>query len=601
MRKPYKILHLEDSKSDADLVKRVLFRSGINFSYTLAEDKESYIAALEDFKPDVILSDHTLPAFNSKKAFVLAKEKDPDILFILVTGTVSEEFAVDMLKMGIDDYLLKTNLQRLPIAIENALSKTETNKKIRNMRWELQQSETHLRSIFDNSQAGLILLDKNCNILEVNNRTNYFAKQLFDLCLNKADNLLEKLPAQRKQEFGNKIEITLKGEADNYETECLQENGDKVFFHIKFYPVVDPAGEITGVCINLEEITDRKNAEAKTKAAIERYDILAQATSDTIWDWDIINNTMLYNEGMYKMFGYDASQVENVVDWWHNKIHPEDFKKVTELLSEVFANKWQNFQSTYRFRCADNTFKYIFDRAFVLFDNNGKPTRMIGAMQDITSEVEEEKRISKAIIDAQEQERNYIGAELHDNINQILAGTLLTLSRAKSKELDTHMQTEFIELAMTHLTVALNETRKLSHNLAPAGFGDRSLKEIFEDLLFSINLDNRFVIHLHFDELHEMLLPEIIQINLYRIVQEQTKNIMKHAEASDIEISLKKTANTLSLRIFDNGKGFNPKTIKKGIGLSNIKKRAEALNGRFILNSEPDKGCEITIEIPLDL
>lgn len=348
------------------------------------------------------------------------------------------------------------------------------------------------------------------------------------------------------------------------------------------------------------DISKRKFAETMMKNAIDRYNILAHATSDTIWDWDIANDRMIYNDGISEMFGYGISEVEDIVDWWKDKLHSDDFKKVQDSLVDVFENGLQRFQLTYRFRCADGSYKHIFDRAFVLFDESGKPSRMIGAMQDVTHQVEEELRIAKAIIDAQEQERNYLGAELHDNINQILAGTLLILGMAKSKEVDTPKKVRFIESAMEYITNVINETRKLSHNLAPASFEDTSLKELFEDLLFNLNIDNRYTIRLHCDELKEAVIPENIQINLYRILQEQTKNILKYAEASNIEIDVKFTGKTISLRIADNGKGFNLKTIKKGIGLSNIRKRAESLSGNFMLNSAPGKGCEIIVEIPLE-
>ncbi len=389
------------------------------------------------------------------------------------------------------------------------------------------------------------------------------------------------------------------GKLHSLSIRSLHKNGNYIFLEGTAINLLDDEN-VKAIVTNMRDVTERKNAELVTNKAIERYDILADATSDTIWDWDIVNNTMIYNDGISKIFGYKASEIENVVDWWNEKLHSEDFEKVIESLGDIFEKGVQRFQLTYRFRCADGSYKNIFDRAFVLFDESGKPIRMIGAMQDITYQVEEEIRTAKAIIDAQEQERNFLGAELHDNINQILAGTLLTLGMTKSKEVDTSRKTGFINDAMGYITDALNETRKLSHHLAPVSFEDISLKDLFENLLVNLNLDNQFSINFYFDEITETTLPNNIQINLYRILQEQTKNIIKYAEASVIEIAVILSGNTLSMRIFDNGKGFNTKTTKKGIGLSNIKKRAESLSGKFILNSAPDKGCEIIVEIPLD-
>jgi DNA-binding NtrC family response regulator len=119
----YGILHLEDSLADSDQIQWLLKKAGIALRYLLATDEKSFRAGLQQFNPDVILCDHTLPRFNSILAFEICRQQKPDIPFLLVTGTVSEEFAVEMMKKGVDDYLLKTNLQRLPMAILHAIEK----------------------------------------------------------------------------------------------------------------------------------------------------------------------------------------------------------------------------------------------------------------------------------------------------------------------------------------------------------------------------------------------------------------------------------------------------------------------------------------------
>lgn len=364
-------------------------------------------------------------------------------------------------------------------------------------------------------------------------------------------------------------------------------------------PIQDAKGNISGAVLVFNDITEKRKAENQIKRALNRYDILSQATSDTIWDWDIISNQIVYNYNITKMFGYDISEVENVIDWWKQKLHPDDLQAVSETLDQVFKSKTQNVQLEYLFRSADNSFKYIYDRSFVIYDECKKPIRMIGAMQDVTFAKEEEKRIAKAILDAQEEERSFIGSELHDNINQILAGSLITLSMAKSKNSDKDQTFEFIETTQGYISNAIEEIRKLSHQLAPAAFDDTSLRDVFEGLLETINLNNQYKISLHFDDMYKMHIGDEIQLNLFRILQEQSKNILKYAEASIIEVSVTQSGNAMRMRIYDNGKGFDLNTINKGIGLSNIKKRAESFGGKFILNSKPGNGCEILVEIPL--
>jgi signal transduction histidine kinase len=123
-----KILILEDNSADAGLTLRALKMSDLRYEYRIVDNKEDYIDALHTFKPDVILSDHSLPAFTSEEALPLAHHYCTDCVFILVTGTVSEEFAVKILKAGANDYVLKSSLTRLPSAIVNAFAKNKAEK-----------------------------------------------------------------------------------------------------------------------------------------------------------------------------------------------------------------------------------------------------------------------------------------------------------------------------------------------------------------------------------------------------------------------------------------------------------------------------------------
>lgn len=121
MDRDLKILMLEDVPEDIGLIERILRREGIRFVSYSVDTRADYVRALRDFNPDVILSDHALPQFNSVEALEICRKGSLNIPFILVTGTVSEEFAVSCLKQGADDYVLKSNLVRLPSAIVNAL------------------------------------------------------------------------------------------------------------------------------------------------------------------------------------------------------------------------------------------------------------------------------------------------------------------------------------------------------------------------------------------------------------------------------------------------------------------------------------------------
>lgn len=120
---PLKILYLEDNPDDVGLTRRALLKAGIGFDLHVASNEQDFCAALETVCPDIILSDHSLPDITSLDAFRIVKQRGCDIPFILLTGAVSEEFAVECLLAGIDDYILKSNLIRLPSSIQRVLSK----------------------------------------------------------------------------------------------------------------------------------------------------------------------------------------------------------------------------------------------------------------------------------------------------------------------------------------------------------------------------------------------------------------------------------------------------------------------------------------------
>jgi len=128
MAQVIKILHLEDVETDALLAEAVLQKSPIVFKKVVVDNREDYIRALQRFVPDIVISDHSLPGFNSLDALKILKEGAYNIPFILVTATVSEEFAVSIMREGASDYILKDRMQRLPVAIANAIEKAELEK-----------------------------------------------------------------------------------------------------------------------------------------------------------------------------------------------------------------------------------------------------------------------------------------------------------------------------------------------------------------------------------------------------------------------------------------------------------------------------------------
>jgi len=147
-----KLLMLEDDPSDAEFITMMLRRSGLSFSAQIVTDENDFHQALRDNEFHAVLADNALPQYSSLEALNVVRSTDPYIAFILVTGTVSEEFAVEILQQGADDYILKTNLARLPSAIKNAITKKQNEKKKEELNIDLRKITAHMEEIREKEQ-----------------------------------------------------------------------------------------------------------------------------------------------------------------------------------------------------------------------------------------------------------------------------------------------------------------------------------------------------------------------------------------------------------------------------------------------------------------
>jgi PAS domain S-box-containing protein len=252
--------------------------------------------------------------------------------------------------------------------------------------------------------------------------------------------------------------------------------------------------------------------------------------------------------------------------------------------------------------------KWIMISAEPILNSEGQLRRVITSFIDITErkklerklikkEINRQQIITRATIEGQEKERKEIGKELHDNINQLLTTTQLYLEIAKGTADSNTL--EMIQLSSKSVADVIHEIRELSRSLTPPSLGERDLIESVQDLCDSIKTTQVFTIRFYHKDFNEDLLAEDIGLMLFRIIQEQIKNIIKHAEASVILIRLITDESQAMLVISDNGKGFDLLKTKRGLGLNNIMNRPELFNGKAEIRTAPEQGCTIIVTIPI--
>ena len=217
----------------------------------------------------------------------------------------------------------------------------------------------------------------------------------------------------------------------------------------------------------------------------------------------------------------------------------------------------------------------------------------------LKQELNKQKLIAQAIVDAQEKERAEIGKELHDNINQILSTTKLYLELAKN---DDKERLSLINRSAGNIHNAIREIRNISRSLVPASIGDLGLLDSLTDFVESVRTTR--AIHVEFYPVgnFDAGVSDNVKLMLFRIIQEQVNNVMKHSGARNliIELGLEKAENRIELNITDDGKGFDPGNVpNKGLGLSNIRSRADLFGGKVTILSAPGEGCKLRVQVPI--
>ena len=367
--------------------------------------------------------------------------------------------------------------------------------------------------------------------------------------------------------------------------------------------IINGAVNPTLLACEAVDISEKIKKDEIVKKQTERLIYLNRVTSEAIWEWDISSGQVFRNQQMEVLTGFNQAETRDL-SWWFNRIHINDRERVQSSVAAALENKKSSWEEEYHFECADGIFKIVCDRGFVLYEND-KPVKMIGSLQDITEikelrlqlmqeKIMHQKEIAESIVIAQEKERLLLGNELHDNVNQILTTARLYLDMINTEN---SADTEIRDKAKEFIMMAYDEIRKLSRELVSPQLRASSITIGIQELVDDIEASGQFKIEFNHDPI--ITLSKSLKITLYRILQEQMKNIIRYSKATEITIELTSPNNQVILSVNDNGIGFDSKKINQGIGLSNIYERVKLYDGTVDLDTAPGKGCRITINIPL--
>lgn len=465
----YRILMLEDSPFDVELIQYQLKKQDFQASYYVASDRAQFEEAIRYFDPNIVLSDNSLPDINAKEALEISRKIWPHIPFIMVSGTVNEDFATEIIRSGGDDYILKDRIKRLPLAIETAIKKRTEEKMKDAALSKLRENEEKYRTLVERVTDAFISLDKNFCYTYLNRQ---------------AAELIRRDPM-----------------------ELIGRNVWEVF--------PDAIGSPTH--------------QSFQKALTEQ--------------------TYICSIDYYEPFDL----------WQENHIYPSE------------------------------------DGLSIFIRDISEQKRSQAALQQMERQMMEQKlaeqrNTTKLMLRAQENERNRLGLELHDNINQMLAACMLSLGRAVDHS------PELITGVMDLLSTTIGEIRTLSSRYVTP-LKDINLEELTRSMLQKLQATTGLDTELYYAAapVHD----DDLKLNVYRILQEGINNIVKYANATKVHVNIISKDGILYIQLEDNGKGFDTSSFREGIGISNITSRTEIFSGTCNIFSSPGKGCSIHIEIPV--
>ncbi|MEP7110776.1 MAG: PAS domain-containing protein [Ferruginibacter sp.] len=361
-----------------------------------------------------------------------------------------------------------------------------------------------------------------------------------------------------------------------------------------------------------KELEEKLDHEIATNVKLfsdykESFKLIFNSSAELLYDIDLVANEVIISDAFEKEFGYKITSRMTPEEDWAGHIHPDDKEAVLKDYFRMLASKDTEWKYSYRFFRSDDSVANIVSSAIILRNTGGQACRMIISMHDISKQkvLEErleqeiklkEKQIAEATEDAKDTERSDIGKELHDNINQLLGASRLYLELAKRGGANSEL---YLSRSSQYTLTAIEEIRKLTRGLTTDIIKNLGLFEAINNVTHDMMEVNPVKISCTLERNIEHNVNDRFKQNVFRIVQEQLNNILKHAKSTVATISLTQNKNCILLSITDNGVGFDTAKKQKGIGIVNIKSRAAFYNGTADFISQPGQGCILNVTFPV--
>ena len=413
--------------------------------------------------------------------------------------------------------------------------------------------------------------------------------------------LLDRIhPDDREQVAAGLASMTPEKPFSTIRHRFLRSDGRAIWLEKNAKGFFDEKGKLLRVVSVIVDISDRIEAEQSLRDSEERFRLVANTAPVLIWMAGADKLCTYFNQPWLEFTG--RSLEADLGNGWTEVVHPDDRSTLLDTYTQVFDRRGR-FEMEYRLRRHDGEYRWVSDLGVPRFNPDGSFAGYIGSCMDVTERKSAEEALTnmgRKLIEAHEEERTWIGRELHDDINQRIALLSIELDRwNQSPGLDSQTH-DHIQKTGRRLAEIGQDIQALSHRLHSSKLEYLGIAVAAQS--FCRELSERYKVQISFSHSEVPLnLPKEIALCLFRVLQEALQNAVKHSGVKDFKVELRGKTGEILLSVIDAGRGFDSQDAvnRLGVGLISMGQRLQLVNGELSIVSELGRGTAICARVPV--
>ena len=538
-----RLLLVEDSADDAVLLVQTLRRAGYEITHRRVDTPEAMRTALEQEPWDLVLADYFMPRFSGLAALGMLREKGLDLPFIIVSGCIGEDAAVEAMRAGAHDYVMKDHLKRLVPAVERELREArvrrDRNSEQKRADEALKAERRRFHDVLEMLPAGVMLVAPDYTVVFAN---RFFRERFGEF---KAKRSFESLFLRDRPRGEWAVDQSQKSLPLEWEATGV----DGRDYHVSQFPFADSNGAMLTLAMGID-ITERKRAESELRQHREHLEDLVKQRTEEI-------------------------EARNA----HLAAEIADRRKAEAALRDR-ENQLRALNETLEQRVAERT-------------------------AEVQGQAEELRALAADLSHAEQQERKRIAKVLHDHIQQLLVAAQMHLVAFKRNSAAGAREVSLVQTVESILMEAIEASRSLAVELSPPVLHDAGLIAGLGWLADHVQRQSHFQVEVHSDNGAEPAAEEV-RLLLFECVRELLLNAIKHSGQSKAAVTVEHTPDEkIKIVVADAGRGFDPSLLKARsrtsptFGLFSIQQRLAHLGGSMDIETAPDHGVRVTLKAPL--